>query len=107
MQVYGQNAKAGAPPSKATIEDSMAVVASADKEWLILRMLSGAAECLMVDKESQDKCSVSQPRTFASDAGDAVAAAAAADPAVEETAAADEDVLVNEGSSMTGRKLKL
>jgi hypothetical protein len=108
MQVYGKNAKSGTAPSAATVDDSMAVVASEDKEWLILQLLSGAAECMMADKESQDKCTVRQPKTFASDAGDAVAAAAV--PAGDGiTAAAAGCVLVNDGSSssMTGRRLKL
>jgi hypothetical protein len=114
-QVYGPNAKGGNPPSPETIKNSMGVVASADKEWLILKLYSGAAECLLAD--DQIKCSVTAPKATAADADDVAApdAAAAADPADEGVAAAAAGVAAatpvdepsSSSSSAPGRRMKL
>jgi hypothetical protein len=76
MQVYGPNAQPGKQPSDATIKNSMGVVASANAEWLILQLYSGAAECLLAD--DQGKCAVTAPKLTAAEADEVAAAAAAA-----------------------------
>uniref|UniRef100_A0A383VGE6 CHRD domain-containing protein n=1 Tax=Tetradesmus obliquus TaxID=3088 RepID=A0A383VGE6_TETOB len=54
--VYGPIAPTA--PNDATKFNSMAVVAPAANEWLVLQLLNGAAECLLPDAESFGKCSL-------------------------------------------------
>lgn len=56
LQVYGPIAPTA--PNDATKFNSMAVVAPAANEWLVLQLLNGAAECLLPDAESFGKCSL-------------------------------------------------
>jgi hypothetical protein len=125
-QVYGPNQL---PPSDATIYNSMAVVASANKQWLILQLLNGPAECLFRDADSVSKCSFSKTRKRRADSGtteDNAAAAGAAEAAAEfitpatdpqavsgevaatVAAAADDGIgTAAAGSGAPGRKLRL
>lgn len=100
------------PPNDETQKYSMGVVASADNQWLILKLLGGAAECLMKDNDSQKKCTVTKSRRSAADAAavdvDAAATAGGGEVSADDVAMAAEAVPGGDGSSsVTGRRLKL
>lgn len=116
LQVYGPNPAQGSSPSDATIFNSMGVVAAANKQWLILQLLNGAAECLFPDADSQSKCGLpSSRRRAAVDVAAAEGVVTAADGSVAAVAADGvapvEDVVtavpVADSNNAPGRRLMM